>query len=734
MSCQNITLEVDSYLNKCRACMKEGGKMLPMYDDDIIKNLPYKLAQLTSIKIDQFDGLPNMLCLKCAYRTNVLYDFRIEVQESDKKFRMIREQMQMCTLKKNERNVNSSDKSSTLLFETQNFEDVSSNIKSENDDTLQFINVKLMDEKIEDEQQHEFDVSQSDENDKNNKESSQLNDIFYDVIQENNKDQIGVHLVKTDIPKEISELFTSQNVTVMYIQKSAIETDVSENTLILDPDQEEMENGNNTFISEVEMLNEQENEEISNNIYISSPESNTIRKDKYVYWEQDGQDTSEIVDEEEQYDSTTQNKEKEEKFNESSSKDEQSIRTEYSDGSDSDYFNDGKDNILGSVSDAIIRIKEVQQANGIEYQCTLCLQNYDQLTNVLLHTVENHVPLSGPFFCMVCEKDCKSHRELRAHVKTHVGECPYSCFLCKKAYSRKRYLKRHMACHSNFSRYRCLKCGRRFKLKLELETHVATHEHTAPYTCNQCTRVFNHKGNYKRHLISHLDPQGRHLPKYPCNFCEKRFPNNRTLQTHIRVHTGEKPFHCDVCNKSFSQRGNLLNHSKIHSNPRSYTCEVCGKSFNQRATLRDHGLLHTGEKPHVCNVCGKAFTVSAALRRHMFNHTEGKPFKCENCGMGFVGKYDLRRHMRVHEDRPREKRRKNTKTNNSLQKSEESQVVLEEPDIENVFIEVKEEEEQLLSQNVTQTISQVESEKENEDALFNLQSYNPVLYTAESRS
>jgi len=43
---------IDSCANKCRACMKEGGKMLPMYDDKISKiNLPYKLAQLTSIQV-----------------------------------------------------------------------------------------------------------------------------------------------------------------------------------------------------------------------------------------------------------------------------------------------------------------------------------------------------------------------------------------------------------------------------------------------------------------------------------------------------------------------------------------------------------------------------------------------------------------------------------------------------------------------------------------------------------
>lgn len=99
--------------------------------------------------------------------------------------------------------------------------------------------------------------------------------------------------------------------------------------------------------------------------------------------------------------------------------------------------------------------------------------------------------------------------------------------------------------------------------------------------------------------------------------------------------------------------------------------------------------------------------------------------------MGFIGKYDLRRHMRVHENRPKEKRKKNTKTTNFLQqKSEESHVALEESKTETVLIEIEEE---LLSQNIIQTIPQIESEKENEDALFNLQSYS-VIYTTEDRS
>ncbi|XP_018312524.1 zinc finger and SCAN domain-containing protein 12 isoform X2 [Mycetomoellerius zeteki] len=723
---QSANSRIDSYMNKCRACMKEGVKMLLMYDDNVSEiNLPYKLAQITSIKIDQFDGLPNMLCPKCAYRTNALYDFRLEVQESDKKFRMMQE-TKINTLKREQLNAKEekSDVQKDLSLELN----ISSDIKSDPTDTFEFVNVKTTDEI--DQQQYEI-VPQLVENNEDDKENdeSQLNDVYYNII-ESNEDQMDVQMMKTELPEDISKILT-ENVTIMYVPKSTIESMSVENTLTLDPEQEEIINDNNTFISEVEILTE-ETEEASNNVCISSPvEPNAIKKNKCTYSKQ--QNVTSVIKVEKQekyYNDMIQNGDKEEtKLNESSSNIE--FKVENSDESDSDYFVDDKDNILGSVSDAIIRIKEFKRENGTEYQCTLCLQNHNQLTSVLLHTVENHVPSNGPFFCMVCEKDCKNRRELRTHVKTHTGELPYSCFLCKKAYNRKRYLKRHMACHPNFSRHRCLKCGCRFKSKSELDSHATTHDIVAPFACNQCTRVFNHKGNYKRHLISHLDPQGLHLPKYPCTYCNKRFPNNRTLQTHIRVHTGEKPFKCDVCHKSFSQRGNLLNHSKIHWNPRSYTCEVCGKSFNQRATLRDHALLHTGEKPHICNVCGKAFTVSAALRRHMFNHVDVRPFNCDNCGMGFIGKYDLRRHMRVHENRPKEKRKKNTKTTNFLQqKSEESHVALEESKTETVLIEIEEE---LLSQNIIQTIPQIESEKENEDALFNLQSYS-VIYTTEDRS
>lgn len=42
-----------------------------------------------------------------------------------------------------------------------------------------------------------------------------------------------------------------------------------------------------------------------------------------------------------------------------------------------------------------------------------------------------------------------------------------------------------------------------------------------------------------------------------CKLCSKHFGSASALETHIRSHTGAKPFTCSICEKSFSTKGNL---------------------------------------------------------------------------------------------------------------------------------------------------------------------------------
>lgn len=55
---------------------------------------------------------------------------------------------------------------------------------------------------------------------------------------------------------------------------------------------------------------------------------------------------------------------------------------------------------------------------------------------------------------------------------------------------------------------------------------------------------------------------------YKCDRCPKGFTQRSTLETHIRTHTGERPFVCDVkkCKKTFGDRSALWYHQRSHTN------------------------------------------------------------------------------------------------------------------------------------------------------------------------
>ena len=56
--------------------------------------------------------------------------------------------------------------------------------------------------------------------------------------------------------------------------------------------------------------------------------------------------------------------------------------------------------------------------------------------------------------------------------------------------------------------------------------------------------------------------------KHQCHICNKLFPNSFRLKTHVRVHTGEKPFKCEPCAQAFADRSNYVKHkqTKTHRN------------------------------------------------------------------------------------------------------------------------------------------------------------------------
>ena len=77
-------------------------------------------------------------------------------------------------------------------------------------------------------------------------------------------------------------------------------------------------------------------------------------------------------------------------------------------------------------------------------------------------------------------------------------------------------------------------------------------------------------------------------------------------------------------------------------------CDICNKGFYDEKYLEGHKKLHTGEAVFTCNYCTKSFISKTALKVHLRSHTGEKPYKCDSCQQSFSRKSNLDRHKSLH--------------------------------------------------------------------------------------
>jgi len=136
--------------------------------------------------------------------------------------------------------------------------------------------------------------------------------------------------------------------------------------------------------------------------------------------------------------------------------------------------------------------------------------------------------------------------------------------------------------------------------------------------------------------------------EYTCKDCGKIFKQLSNLDTHMRIHNGERPFKCEICEKGFTQKAHKEKHMLIHTGEKPYDCvwPGCGKKFSSSSNLKTHEKIHEGKKDFVCEICTLAFSQAVHLKQHIGIHNNERPFVCQPCGKEYISDSALKTHKK----------------------------------------------------------------------------------------
>jgi KRAB domain-containing zinc finger protein len=298
--------------------------------------------------------------------------------------------------------------------------------------------------------------------------------------------------------------------------------------------------------------------------------------------------------------------------------------------------------------------------NYLNATCKICDKKFQRISALREHLnqhlmsttfddgdIRNKIFLFNP---LEIDLEKESHEKLYLYVKNKLNEQEFDKF-----YQIVTKDGNEMLLSDSESEDESEICHPDDRIELSLEQETISDK---IYTCSRCTSTFKRSKDSLNHIIEdHIHELDEFIDK--CLHCNKSFPNNYTLNKHLKsqCENKAKKLTCNHCNLKFMWLDSMAKHIECEhpgtEKIKLYTCELCGKAFSRSEHLERHRRTHNpSEKKFECTVCQKKFNRKDNLRSHMKIHKDNRDDEdkhlCIYCGRAFSNSSNLIVHMRRH--------------------------------------------------------------------------------------
>lgn len=158
------------------------------------------------------------------------------------------------------------------------------------------------------------------------------------------------------------------------------------------------------------------------------------------------------------------------------------------------------------------------------------------LTNIDINHYSQYMdfkkdPFTLKFKCNICNKSYTRKENAKVHFLAHHAKIRFNCDTCSNTFKRESDKNIHeKTYHRQICEYKCLFCNKQLKSKKLIKMHIKYKHGKETYTCSICEKNFSNNSNLKKH-IRNTHEKLRHK----CQKCDKTFSDGYRLTVHFKM-------------------------------------------------------------------------------------------------------------------------------------------------------------------------------------------------------